>query len=65
MPTMPDVAPLRSTDEAALETYRNNAVQMLCMAGLSGFPQISLPLATATARRWACRCWDPQAVTRA
>ena len=45
MPTMPDVAPLRSTDEAALETYRNNAVQMLCMAGLSGFPQISLPLA--------------------
>ena len=46
MPTMPDVAPLRSTDEAALETYRNNAVQMLCMAGLSGFPQISLPWAS-------------------
>lgn len=46
MPTMPDVAPLRSMDEAALENYRNSAVQMLCMAGLSGFPQISLPLAS-------------------
>lgn len=45
LPTMPDIAPLRSADEASLETYRNNAVQMLCIAGLSGFPQISLPLA--------------------
>ena len=45
MPTMPDIAPLRSTSEAELETYRNSAVQMLCIAGLSGFPQISLPLA--------------------
>ena len=46
MPTMPDVAPLRTADEASLESYRNNAVQMLCAAGLSGFPQISLPLAS-------------------
>ncbi|WP_225784891.1 amidase [Xenophilus sp. Marseille-Q4582] len=46
MPTMPDIAPLRSESEAALEDYRNRAIQMLCMAGLSGFPQISLPLAT-------------------
>ena len=46
MPTMPDIAPLRTADEASLETYRNHAVQMLCIAGLSGFPQISLPLAS-------------------
>ena len=45
MPTMPDIAPLRTADEASLETYRNKAIQMLCIAGLSGFPQISLPLA--------------------
>lgn len=45
MPSMPDIAPLRSTDEVTLEHYRNQAVQMLCIAGLSGFPQISLPLA--------------------
>jgi amidase len=46
MPTMPDIAPLISDDEAGLEKYRNNAVQMLCIAGLAGFPQLSLPLAT-------------------
>ncbi|WP_182344434.1 amidase [Comamonas koreensis] len=46
MPTMPDIAPLRSADEVSLEAYRNQAVQMLCLAGLAGFPQISLPLAS-------------------
>jgi amidase len=46
MPTMPDVAPLVSADESGLESYRNRAIQMLCIAGLAGFPQLSLPLAT-------------------
>jgi amidase len=46
MPTMPDIAPLISDDEAGLDKYRNNAIQMLCIAGLAGFPQLSLPLAT-------------------
>ncbi len=46
MPTMPDVAPLISADEAGLESYRNRAIQMLCIAGLAGFPQLSLPLST-------------------
>jgi amidase len=45
MPTMPDIAPLRSTSESALEDYRNRAIRMLCIAGLAGFPQISMPLA--------------------
>lgn len=44
MPTMPDVAPLASADEASLEDYRNLATKMLCIAGLAGFPQLSLPL---------------------
>jgi len=44
MPTMPDVAPLRTDSEASLEDYRNRAIRMLCISGLSGFPQISLPL---------------------
>jgi amidase len=46
MPTMPDVAPLVSADDAGLESYRNRAIQMLCIAGLAGLPQLSLPLAT-------------------
>jgi len=45
MPTMPDVAPLRSASEASLEDYRNRAIELLCIAGLSGFPQLSMPLA--------------------
>ncbi|MET3495639.1 amidase [Variovorax boronicumulans] len=46
MPTMPDIAPLRSDSEASLEDYRNRAIRMLCIAGLAGFPQLSMPLAT-------------------
>jgi amidase len=45
MPTMPDVAPLRSAPEDAREDYRNRSIQLLCLAGLSGFPQLSLPMA--------------------
>ena len=46
MPTMPDAAPLCSADEAGLEDYRNQATRMLCIAGLAGFAQLSLPLAS-------------------
>jgi amidase len=46
MPTMPDIAPLRSDSEASLDDYRNRAIRMLCIAGLAGFPQLSMPLAT-------------------
>ncbi|MFY7871049.1 MAG: amidase, partial [Limnohabitans sp.] len=46
MPTMPDVAPLRTDSEASLEDYRNRAIRMLCIAGLSGCVQISLPMAS-------------------
>jgi len=46
LPSMPDIAPLLSDSEQQLENYRNQAVRMLCLAGLSGCPQISLPLMT-------------------
>ena len=44
LPTMPDIAPLRSDDESALDVYRNAALRILCSAGLAGVPQVSLPL---------------------
>jgi amidase len=44
LPTMPDIAPRVSEPENALEDYRNRAIRLLCVAGLSGFPQLSLPL---------------------
>ena len=46
MPTMPDIAPLCNAADVTLEDFRNRATQMLCIAGLSGFPQLSMPLAT-------------------
>ena len=45
LPTMPDIAPLRSETESALEDYRNRAIRLLCVAGLARTPQLSLPLA--------------------
>ncbi|MDB5896165.1 MAG: Amidase [Rhodoferax sp.] len=44
LPTMPHVAPRLADAESSLDDYRNRAIRMLCLAGLAGFPQISLPL---------------------
>jgi len=44
LPTMPDIAPRVDEAEQSLEDYRNRAICMLCVSGLSGFPQLSLPL---------------------
>ena len=45
LPSMPDCAPLISQPEAELENYRAASLKLLSVAGLCGFPQISLPLA--------------------
>jgi amidase len=41
---MPDCAPLISQTDAELENYRAASLKLLSIAGLCGFPQISLPL---------------------
>ena len=46
LPTMPGIAPPLDAGEAVFERFRGRAVSMLCIAGLAGFPQISLPLMT-------------------
>ena len=47
LPTSPRVAPLRNTPTDDLEIrFRHQAMCLLCIAGLGGLPQISLPLAT-------------------
>ncbi|WP_332688861.1 amidase [Bosea sp. (in: a-proteobacteria)] len=45
LPTVPDIAPLVSAGESELEDFRNRALRLLCLAGLSGFPQVSIPVA--------------------
>jgi len=47
LPTSPRAAPPRNapTDQVEVE-YRNQAMCLLCIAGLAGLPQISLPMGT-------------------
>ena len=46
LPTVPDIAPLLNTPAAALDDFRAKAMSLLCIAGLAGLPQVTLPLAT-------------------
>ena len=46
LPSAPSIAPLRDLSGAALQAFRERALNVLCISGLSGLPQISLPLAT-------------------
>jgi amidase len=46
LPTSPRVAPLKKTTVDDIEVrYRHQAMHLLCIAGLGGLAQISLPLA--------------------
>lgn len=44
LPTVPGAAPLKAAAFDDLQTYRERALRLLCLSGLSGFPQITLPL---------------------
>jgi len=44
LPTVPGAAPLKHADPETLKTYRERALHLLCIAGLAGFPQITLPV---------------------
>ena len=44
LPTVPGPAPLVRSLPEQLQAYREKALHLLCLSGLSGFPQITLPL---------------------
>ncbi|MDR3423271.1 MAG: amidase [Xanthobacteraceae bacterium] len=46
LPTAPGIAPRLATPASELDVFRGRAFALLCIAGLSRLPQISLPLAT-------------------
>ncbi len=46
LPTAPGAAPLRGTPAADLEAFRARSLEVLCLAGHAGLPQISMPLGT-------------------
>lgn len=45
LPTVPDIAPQLNTPPAQLDDFRAKAMSLLCIAGLAGLPQVTLPLA--------------------
>jgi amidase len=44
LPTVPGAAPLKAATFDDLQAYRERALQLLCLSGMSGFPQITIPL---------------------
>jgi amidase len=44
LPTVPGAPPLKVASFDDLQTWRERALRLLCLSGLSGFPQITLPL---------------------
>lgn len=45
LPTVPGVAPRSDLSGEALQAYRERALSILCISGLSGLPQVTMPLA--------------------
>ena len=45
LPSMPAIAPKLDAPEEEFEAFRVRAISLMCVAGLAGLPQVSLPLA--------------------
>ncbi|MBP0441268.1 amidase [Tianweitania sediminis] len=65
MPTVPGAAPLRDAGFNAIQAYRERALQLLCLSGLSGFPQITVPLGTAEGAPFGLSLLGPAGSDRA
>jgi amidase len=50
LPTCPAIAPLTHAPNDVHEAFRTRAMRMTCIAGLSGLPQVSLPIGTIGGR---------------
>ena len=46
LPTMPDIAPFLQSSPQDTVAFRERSLGLLCIAGLGGLPQVSLPFAT-------------------
>jgi amidase len=46
LPTAPCIAPLLDASPPELESFRSRAMALTCIAGISGLPQVSIPVGT-------------------
>jgi amidase len=44
LPTAPCIAPLLSTSPQDLESYRIGVMRLVCIASISGLPQVAIPI---------------------
>ena len=48
LPTAPGAAPLRDSNFDQLQDFREKCLKLLCISGISGFPQITIPLSSVS-----------------
>jgi amidase len=65
LPTMPGAAPLKETGFDDIQAYRERALRLLCLSGLSGFPQITLPLGRVDGAPFGLSLLGPEGSDRA
>jgi amidase len=65
LPTMPGAAPLKDAGFDDLQAFRERALRLLCLSGLSGFPQITLPLGQVHGAPFALSLLGPAGSDRA
>jgi amidase len=46
LPSAPSIAPPVQTAPADLETFRVRVMRLVCMASISGLPQVTIPVGT-------------------
>ncbi|TCD11363.1 amidase [Oricola cellulosilytica] len=65
MPTMPGPAPLAAGDPKTRQAYREQALRLLCVSGLTGFPQMSIPAGVVDGAPFGVSVLGPKGSDRA
>ncbi|WP_419908567.1 amidase [Hoeflea sp.] len=65
MPTVPGAAPLADASFEDIQDYRERAIRLLCLSGLSGFPQLTLPVASVDCAPFGISLMGPRGSDRA
>ncbi|WP_246660599.1 amidase [Nitratireductor sp. XY-223] len=65
MPTVPGAAPLAAASFDDIQDYRERAIRLLCLSGLTGFPQLTLPVASVECAPFGISLMGPKGSDRA